>query len=323
MEKYLVTGVAGFIGSALARALIQRGDHVRGVDDFSTGKPENITELKGRLDFREVNLLDPARLAEACEGIDCVFHEAALPSVPKSVAEPKLANAINVEGTLNLLVAARDARVKRVVYAGSSSAYGDSEVFPKQEDMTPRPISPYGVQKLTGELYMNVFATVYGLETVSLRYFNVFGPHQDANSQYSAVLANFITQMLRGQEPTIYGDGEQSRDFTYIDNVVKGNLLAANAPASQVSGKVFNIATGKRFTLNETYRILQGIIGFSTAPKYAGPRAGDVRHSVADISLARKYLNYSPEVGFEDGLKRTVEWYRQAAKPPFSTPALV
>jgi nucleoside-diphosphate-sugar epimerase len=323
MGKYLVTGVAGFIGSALARALVQQGDQVRGLDDFSTGKPENIAELKGRLDFREVSLLDPAGLAEACEGIDCVFHEAALPSVPKSVAEPKRTNSVNVEGTLNLLIAARDARVKRVVYAGSSSAYGDSEVLPKQEDMTPRPTSPYGVQKLAGEMYMKVFASVYGLETVSLRYFNVFGPHQDASSQYSAVLASFITQMLRGESPTIYGDGEQSRDFTYIDNVVKGNLLAADAPASQVSGKVFNIAMGERFTLNQTYRILQGIIGFSAAPKYDQPRAGDIRHSLADIGLAHKYLNYSPEVAFEDGLKRTVEWYRRTAKAPVSTPALV
>jgi UDP-glucose 4-epimerase len=323
MGKYLVTGVAGFIGSALARALIQQGDQVRGIDDFSTGKPGNIAELKGRLDFREVSLRDAAALSGACAGIDCVFHEAALPSVPKSVAEPRLTNAVNVEGTLNLLVAARDAKVKRVVYAGSSSAYGDSEVFPKHEGMTPQPISPYGVQKLTGELYMQVFASVYGLETVSLRYFNVFGPYQDANSQYSAVLAKFITQMLQGQAPTIYGDGEQSRDFTYIDNVVKGNLLAANAPAAQVSGRVFNIATGERFTLNQTYRTLQGIIGFSAAPKYAEPRAGDVRHSLADIALARKYLNYSPDVRFEDGLKRTVEWYRQSAQAPFSTPALV
>jgi nucleoside-diphosphate-sugar epimerase len=323
MGKYLVTGVAGFIGSALARALVQQGDQVRGLDDFSTGKPENIAELKGRLDFREVSLLDPAGLAAACEGIDCVFHEAARPSVPKSVAEPKLTNSVNVEGTLNLLIAARDARVKRVVYAGSSSAYGDSEVLPKQEDMTPRPTSPYGVQKLAGEMYMKVFASVYGLETVSLRYFNVFGPHQDASSQYSAVLASFITQMLRGESPTIYGDGEQSRDFTYIDNVVKGNRLAADAPASQVSGKVFNIAMGERFTLNQTYRILQGIIGFSAAPKYDQPRAGDIRHSLADIGLAHKHLNYSPEVVFEDGLKRTVEWYRRTAKSPVSTPALV
>src|SRR5262249_3586331 len=244
MGKYLVTGVAGFIGSALARALIQRGDQVRGIDDFSTGKPGNIAELKGRLDFREVSLLDAAALTGACAGIDCVFHEAAVPSVPKSVAEPKLTNSVNVEGTLNLLVAARDAKVRRVVYAASSSAYGDSEVLPKREDMTPHPISPYAVQKLTGELYMQVFTSVYGLETVSLRYFNVFGPRQDANSQYSAVLAKFITQMMRGGTPTIFGDGEQSRDFTYVDNVVKANMLAGAAPASQVSGKVFNVATG-------------------------------------------------------------------------------
>ena len=322
MGKYLITGVAGFIGSALARALVQRGDSVRGIDDFSTGKEENIADLEGRLDMRHVSLLDPAGLGEACEGIDCVFHQAALPSVPKSVAEPKLTNSVNVEGTLNLLIAARDAKVKRVVYAASSSAYGDSEVLPKHEDMIPRPISPYAVQKLTGELYMQVFASVYGLETVSLRYFNVFGPRQDANSQYSAVLAKFITQMLQNQVPTIYGDGEQSRDFTYIDNVVKANLLAAEAPSAQVSGNVFNIANGVRYSLNQTFQMLQRITGFSGTPKYAAARAGDVKHSLADIGLAQKCLNYSPDVTFEEGLKRTVEWYRQAAKEGASTAVL-
>lgn len=322
MGKYLITGVAGFIGSALARALLQRGDSVRGIDDFSTGKEENIADLEGRLDMRHVSLLDPAGLAEACEAIECVFHEAALPSVPKSVAEPKLTNSVNVEGTLNLLIAARDAKVKRVVYAASSSAYGDSEVLPKHEDMIPRPISPYAVQKLTGELYMQVFALVYGLETVSLRYFNVFGPRQDANSQYSAVLAKFITQMLQNQAPTIYGDGTQSRDFTYIDNVVKANLLAAEAPAAQVSGKVFNIANGTRYSLNETFQMLQRITGFSGAPTYAAARAGDVKHSLADIGLAQKHLNYAPDVTFEEGLKRTVEWYRQMSKEQASTVVL-
>ncbi len=323
MGKYLVTGIAGFIGSALARALVQRGDSVRGIDDFSTGKPENLAALKGQLDFRQVSLLDPAGLAEACQGIDCIFHEAALPSVPKSVAQPKLTNSVNVEGTLNLLVAARDAKVQRVIYAASSSAYGDSQVLPKREDMTPHPISPYAVQKLAGELYMQVFTSVYGLETVSLRYFNVFGPRQDANSQYSAVLAKFITQMLHGQAPTIYGDGEQSRDFTYIDDVVKANLLAAGLPAVQVSGKVMNVATGRRFSLNQTYKLLQGIIGFSGAPRFADARAGDVKHSLADVGLAQKYLRYTPDVGFEEGLKKTVEWYRQTTKEPVSTEALV
>jgi UDP-glucose 4-epimerase len=319
MAEFLVTGAAGFIGSALVRALIQRGESVRGIDDYSTGKPENIVALKGQLDFRQISLLDPAGLAQACQGITCIFHEAALPSVPKSVAEPKLTNSVNIEGTLNLLVAARDARVRRVVYAASSSAYGDSEVLPKQEDMTPHPISPYAVQKLTGELYMQVFASVYGVETVSLRYFNVFGPRQDANSQYSAVLAKFITQMMQGGTPTIFGDGEQSRDFTYVDNAVKANLLAAAVPASQGSGKVFNVATGKRFTLNETYKILQALLDFPGAPQYAPARAGDVKHSLADISLARQYLNYTPEVGFEEGLKRTVEWYRQTSQESVST----
>ncbi|HEX7288163.1 MAG TPA: NAD-dependent epimerase/dehydratase family protein, partial [Candidatus Angelobacter sp.] len=283
MGKYLVTGVAGFIGSSIARALLERGEEVRGLDDFSTGKPENIADLK-ELDFHEVTLLDPSGLAAACQGIDYIFHEAALPSVPKSVADPKLTNKVNVEGTLNLLVAARDAGVRRVVYAASSSAYGESEVLPKHEAMSPKPISPYAVQKLTGEFYMQTFAAVYGLETVSLRYFNVFGPHQDANSQYSAVLAKFITQMLQGETPTIFGDGEQSRDFTYIENAVQANLLAAAAPADKVSGKVFNVATGNRYSLNQTYEMLQEIIGFSGKAAYGPARVGDVKHSLADIS---------------------------------------
>jgi UDP-glucose 4-epimerase len=322
MRKYLVTGVAGFIGSAIARGLVQRRHFVRGLDDFSTGKRANVAELKDNLDFREISLLNPDGLASACDGIDCVFHQAAVPSVPKSVAEPKLTNAVNVEGTLNLLIAARDAGVKRVVYAASSSAYGESEVLPKTETMIPRPVSPYAVQKLTGEHYMQVFAAVYGLETICLRYFNIFGPRQDANSQYSAVLAKFITQMLQGETPTIFGDGEQSRDFTYVDNAVKANLLAAEAPAD-VSGKVFNIATGTRYSLNQTYKMLQGIIEFAGAPRYASARAGDVKHSLADINLAQKYLKYSPDVSFEEGLKRTVDWYRQMSNASVSSAALV
>jgi UDP-glucose 4-epimerase len=322
MARCLVTGVAGFIGSAIARALVRRGDQVRGIDDLSTGKRENIAELKGSLDFREVTLLDPSGVTAACRGIDFIFHEAAVPSVPKSVAEPKLTNAVNVEGTLNLLLGARDAGVKRVLYAASSSAYGESPSLPKREDMVPNPISPYAAQKLAGENYMQAFSSVYGLETVSLRYFNVFGPRQDANSQYSAVLAKFITQMLQGQSPTIFGDGEQSRDFTYVDNVVQANLLAAQSP-SEVSGRVFNVATGTRFSINQTYNMLQKIIGFTGPAIYAPARSGDIKHSLADITLAQERLKYSPTVGFEEGLRRTVDWYRQMSLGSLSTAAYV
>jgi len=316
MANYLVTGVAGFIGSSIARELVSRGETVRGLDDFSTGKRENLEEMKGRLDFHEVSLLNPAGLTTACKGIDYVIHQAALPSVPKSVADPKLTNSVNVEGTLNLLVAARDAKVKRVVYAASSSAYGESETLPKREDMVPHPISPYAVQKLTGEHYMQAFSKVYGLESVSLRYFNIFGPRQDANSQYSAVLAKFITMMQKGESPTIYGDGEQSRDFTFVANAVQANLRACAAPAAEVSGKVFNIATGRRFSLNQTYAMLQEITGFKGAPKFAPARMGDVKHSLADISLAQKHLGYSADVSFEEGLRRTAEWYKQISQAP-------
>jgi UDP-glucose 4-epimerase len=309
MAKYLVTGIAGFIGSSIAHELVSRGETVRGLDDLSTGKRENIADIQSDIDFREVSLLDKPGLASACAGIDYVIHQAALPSVPKSVAEPELTHAVNVNGTLNLLIAARDAGAKRLVYAASSSAYGESEVLPKREDMPPRPISPYAVQKLTGEYYLQTFSAVYGLETVSLRYFNIFGPRQDANSQYSGVLAKFITQMQLGQSPTIFGDGEQSRDFTFVANAVQANLKACVAPAKEGSGRVFNIATGTRFSLNQIYGMLSKIIGFSGTAKYAGPRTGDVRHSLADISLAQKHLGYSADISFEEGLRRTVAWY--------------
>jgi nucleoside-diphosphate-sugar epimerase len=316
MAKYLVTGIAGFIGSSIARELVHRGESVRGLDDFSTGKWGNIAEIAADIDFRGISLLDKEGLASAVEGIDYVIHQAALPSVPKSVAEPELTHAVNVNGTLNLLLAARDAGVKRVVYAASSSAYGNSEVLPKHEGMIPRPISPYAVQKLTGEYYMQTFSEVYGLETVALRYFNIFGPRQDANSQYSAVLAKFITQMQQGESPTIFGDGEQSRDFTFVANAVQANLKACVARAEEVSGRVFNIATGTRFSLNQTFEMLRRIIGFSGAAKYAEPRTGDVKHSLADISLAQKHLGYSADVSFEEGLRRTVEWYQQQSVAP-------
>jgi len=311
MAKYLVTGIAGFIGSSIAHELVNRGESVRGLDDFSTGKWENIVDIQNEIDFREASLLNPVALASACEGIDYVIHQAALPSVPKSVAEPELTHAVNVNGTLNLLIAARDAGVKRVVYAASSSAYGESEVLPKREDMVPRPISPYAVQKLTGEYYLQTFAAVYGLETVSLRYFNIFGPRQDANSQYSGVLAKFITQMQLGESPTIFGDGEQSRDFTFVANAVQANLKACVAPAQEVSGRVFNIATGTRFSLNQIFEMLSRITGFSGPARFAPPRTGDVRHSLADITLAQKHLGYSAAVGFEEGLRQTVAWYEQ------------
>ncbi|MGC2697717.1 MAG: SDR family oxidoreductase [Candidatus Angelobacter sp.] len=316
MAKYLVTGIAGFIGSSIARELLSRGETVRGLDDFSTGKWANIEEIKDDIDFRGVSLLDRGGVVAACEGIDYVLHQAALPSVPKSVAEPELTHAVNVNGTLNLLLAARDARVKRVVYAASSSAYGESEVLPKREDMIPRPISPYAVQKLTGEYYLQAFAAVYGMETVSLRYFNIFGPRQDPTSQYSGVLAKFITQMQQGESPTIFGDGEQSRDFTFIANAVKANLKASIAPAKDVSGKVFNIATGTRYTLNQTFDMLRKIIGFSGSVKHAAPRSGDIRHSLANIGMAQKHLGYSADVGFEEGLGKTVEWYQRHVVTP-------
>jgi len=310
MALYLITGIAGFIGSSLARALLSRGDQVRGVDNFSTGKRENIAEILNRIDFREADITHADAMHRACAGVDFVFHEAAIPSVPKSVLDPLGSNRANVDGTVNVLVAARDAKVKRVVYAASSSAYGDTPTLPKHECMKPDPISPYAVAKLAGEHYMVSFYRCYGLETVCLRYFNVFGPRQDPSSPYSGVLAKFITLMLRGEQPTIFGDGEQSRDFTYIDNVVKGNLLACHAPASRAAGQVINLATGDRITLNETFNLLCGLTNYSGKPKYEAERGGDIKHSLADISKAEAALGYKPEIDFEEGLRRTVEWYR-------------
>ena len=309
MATYLVTGAAGFIGSNLVRELLRRGERVRGIDNLSTGRRENLADISA-MDFIEADLLDQEAMMKACKGVDYVLHQAAVASVPKSVDQPRPSHDSNITGTFNLLIAARDAKVKRVVYAGSSSIYGETPTLPKTEQMIPDPISPYAVQKLAGEHYLTSFCRVYGLPTVTLRYFNVFGPFQDPSSMYSGVLAKFCLAMLSGQTPTIYGDGEQSRDFTYIDNNVNANLLAATAPAEKVAGRVFNIATGSQITLNDTVKILRKLTGYSGEVKYGPERAGDIRHSYADISAAKSALGYTPTVDFEAGLSKTVAWYR-------------
>ena len=318
MCTYLITGIAGFIGSSLARAVLAQGDEVRGIDNLSTGKKENIAEILGRIDLCEADLLDLRAVESVCAGVDYVLHQAAIPSVPRSVLDPLGSNRANVDATVNLLVAARNAKVKRVVYAASSSAYGDTRTLPKHEDMPPNPISPYAVAKLAGEYYMTSFYRCYGLETVCLRYFNIFGPRQDPTSPYSGVLAKFITQMLNGEQPTIFGDGTQSRDFTYVDNAVEANLLACKALASEVAGSVFNVAIGRRADLNEAFRLLKKLTGYSGDVKYGPERAGDVKHSLADISRAEKHLGYRPRVNFEEGLRRTIERYRSQQKATVS-----
>jgi UDP-glucose 4-epimerase len=312
METYLVTGAAGFIGRSIAAELLARGKRVRGIDNFVTGKRENLLGLEA-MDFIEADINDAAAVAKACHGVECIFHEAAIPSVPRSIEDPVASNHAGVSGTVQLLVAAKNAMVRRVVYAGSSSVYGNTPTLPKQEQMQPSPISPYAVAKLAGELYMQSFARVYGLETVTIRYFNVFGPWQDPTSQYSGILAIFTKKMLAGETPTIYGDGEQSRDFTFIQNVVHGNLLASEAPAERVSGQVFNVATGKRVTLNQTVEILRRATGYTGEVRYAAERSGDVKHSLADISRAREGFGYEPLVDFREGIERTVAWYKTVA----------
>ena len=312
MARYLITGIAGFIGSSLAHALLDRGDEVRGVDNLSTGRIQNLSAIRDHIDFRQADLLDLDAMHDACAGMEFVLHQAAIPSVPKSVLDPLGSNRANVDGTLNLLVAARDAKVKRVVYAASSSAYGNTPTLPKHEDMIPNPISPYAVAKLASEHYMISFYRCYGLESVCLRYFNIFGPRQDPTSPYSGVLAKFITLMLRGEQPTMFGDGSQSRDFNYIDNAVSANLLACAAPAEECAGRVFNVATGQRVTLNQTFQALKKLTGYSGEAKHDPERAGDIKHSLADISRAAKHLQYRPLVDFESGLAKTVQWYRDS-----------
>ena len=308
MATYLVTGGAGFIGSNIVHQLVARGEAVRVLDNFSTGRRENLAGVADRIELIEGDLRDPDPCRRAVDGVDYVLHQGAIPSVQRSVDDPFTTNDANITGTLNLLIAARDAGVRRVVYASSSSVYGDSPTLPKHETMTPRPKSPYAVSKLTAEYYCQVFTEVYGLETVSLRYFNVFGPRQDPTSHYAAVIPIFITALLQGQPVTVHGDGLQSRDFTYVSNNVEANLLAATAP--DVSGGIFNIACGKRYTLLELLDVLSNIIEVKVEKVHTEPRPGDVRHSLASISQAEAQLGYQMSLDFEEGLRRTVAWYR-------------
>ena len=307
----LVTGGAGFIGSHIAAALLDRGARVRIIDDLSTGYRENVNEIGGDVDFIQASLTDHKAVSRALEDVEWVFHEAAIPSVPRSVAEPTETHEASVNATFSLLLAARDQKVRRLVYAASSSAYGDQPELPKREDMRPDPLSPYAVAKLVGEYYCQVFTRVYGLETVSLRYFNVFGPRQDPGSQYSGVISRFIDASLNGKQPTIYGDGEQSRDFTYISNVVDANLSAAESGSAV--GQVINIANGERVTINQVFEMVKKLTGRTDLQaEYAPPRSGDVRDSLADLSLARSLLAYSPQVDLEEGLRLTINWWTRS-----------
>src|SRR3954467_7593170 len=309
MAHYLVTGGAGFIGSHLTEELVRRGHRVRVADSLVTGKRSNLDHIPG-VEFLEGDLADLEFARRVADGCDYVLHQAAIPSVPRSVADPITSNRANVDATLNMLVAARDARVKRLVFAASSSAYGDTPTLPKHEGMPTNPLSPYALQKVVGEQYLQMFTRLYGLETVSIRYFNVFGPRQDPSSPYSGVISVFATALLENRSPAIYGDGEQTRDFTYVANVVDGVLRACEAP--QASGQIINVATGGRISLNTLYRSMRDIIGGTVEPTYLPARQGDVRDSQADIRKAKEVLGYEPTVSFEDGISRTIAWYRAA-----------
>jgi len=309
MAVYVVTGGGGFIGSHIVEELLRRNEIVRVIDNFSTGKWENIEPFEGGAEIIEADIAEGKNLPRFLEGADYVIHQAAIPSVPKSILDPVKSHHANVNGTLQLLNASREANVKRVVYASSSSVYGDSPTLPKHEGMMPNPLSPYGAQKLFAEIYCQVFSRAYGLETVSLRYFNVFGPRQDSTSQYSGVLALFIPAVLQSKRPTIYGDGLQSRDFTYVQNVVEANLVACTVPG--VAGQVFNVACGDRITVNSMLQQINKITGKDIAPIYADPRPGDIKHSQADITRAKEHLGYQPKISFEEGLRNTIEWYRR------------
>jgi UDP-glucose 4-epimerase len=314
MSKVLVTGGAGFIGSHLTEALLRKGYSVRVLDDFSTGKRENLIFDKAypSLEIIEGDIRDFSTCQKAMKGMEYVFHQAALPSVQRSVEDPETSNAINVGGTLNILLAAKEVGVKRVIYASSSSVYGDTPTLPKHEEMPSNPLSPYALQKYVGEQYCRLFYQLYSLETIALRYFNIFGPKQDPNSLYSAVIPKFIDALLQGRPPIIFGDGEQSRDFTYIENVVQANLLAMSA--EHLHGEAINIAYGKRISLNQLLNLLKEILGSKLSPIHEEPRQGDVRHSLADIRKGKEIINYEPTVGIEIGLKKTVEFFQRQQK---------
>ena len=316
MAHYLVTGGAGFIGSHLAEELSRRGHSVRVADSLVTGKRTNLDHVRG-VEFLEGDLADPDFARQAVQGVEYVLHQAAIPSVPRSVKDPISSHRANVDATLSVLVAARDAGVKRLVFAGSSSAYGNTPTLPKREDMPSHPLSPYALQKVVGEQYLQMFTKLYGLETVSTRYFNVFGPRQDPSSPYSGVISVFATALIENRSPTIYGDGEQTRDFTYVANVVDGVLRACEAPG--VSGEVINVATGGRISLNQLFRTMRDLVGRAVEPSYAEVRPGDVKDSQADIAKAQRLLGYQPIVSFEEGLERTFEWYRTATAAGVST----
>lgn len=308
-ENVLVTGGAGFIGSNLCRRLVAEGCSVRVIDNLLTGKMSNLDGILDKIDFIEADMGDPDAARSAMKDIDIVLHQGAVPSVPRSVDEPDVTHQHCVNATFTLLLAARDSKIKRFVYAASSSAYGDSPVMPKVETMITNPKSPYAAAKLFGEYYCSVFSQVYGLDTISLRYFNVFGPYQDPTSQYAAAIPAFVTAILRGQSPTVYGDGEQSRDFTYIDNVVHANLLAARAP--KTGGEVVNIACGDKITVNAIIQLINDMTGNTVAPCYAPSRPGDVKHSLADIAKAKALIGYTPVVPFRHGLEKAIHWYRE------------
>lgn len=310
-RRFLVTGGAGFIGSHIAEALVRRGDRVRVLDNLSTGRRGNLTAIGDDIEFIEGDIADAAAVAEAVRGVEVVYHQAALASVPRSIEQPLETNLACVTGTVTVLDRARRAGVRRVVYAASSSCYGDQPFVAKRETDPPSPLSPYAAAKLAGELYCQAFQHAYGMETVSIRYFNVFGPRQDPDSPYSAVIPLFITRMLAGEAPVVYGDGGQSRDFTYVENVVAGNLLAADAPAA--AGRTINVANGRSTTLVRLITELNRLLGTGLAARHEPPRAGDVRESLADITLARALLGYEPRVGFEEGLRRSIEYYRELA----------